>query len=144
VLEPLDPELAALGARLALAPATPPPARAEDPAAAVLAALWDQIAAHGSLPMETVYYAHHGRAESGQDARPVGAAMAVLARLSPALEVVAFEARCPRDEVDEILAQLPRMFRQLRRIEIPKALLRGAGYTATVERYRSLPLVVLV
>ncbi len=99
----------------------------------------------GELAIETVSYAHDGPRDPGPAAgRPLRAAIDALARLVPALEVLAFGGRISRAELDALLPELPRIFRRLHRVEVPRSSLHGPGYAEEIERYRSLPFVDLI
>lgn len=124
---------------LFIAGLTRPPRRLGIPGPAVVELLATRL---GSLPLETVYYAHR-RHDGASPALPrIAEAMEVLARLAPALETVAFDAKCERLELDEAVPQLPRWFPRLRRIEIPEAALRGMDRRRRAALLR-LPLVVV-
>lgn len=104
------------------------------------------LGAHiGALSVETVSYSHHGRARpQAPESHPFPTAIAALANLVPELEVLALEGACPPDQVDALLPQLPRMFRRLRRVEVPQALLHGPRYRELLTRCRSLPFVKII
>ncbi|MGN6105404.1 MAG: hypothetical protein ACTHU0_09895, partial [Kofleriaceae bacterium] len=104
------------------------------------------LGAHlGALSVEAVSYSHHGRAsDQPPEPRSFPAAIAALANLVPELEVLALERGCPPDQVDALIPQLPRMFRRLRRVEVPQALLHGPRHREILTRLRSLPFVKIL